>query len=104
MSMMFKRHPGEQRIAESPHAALIWRMAGSTGVHFRWDGDCYLTYGLTRDAWQNDERRWESDTALSSLCRAVREHPKLAGEPVLRYLLFYVAVDYCAPLLERRFK
>ncbi len=86
----------------SKHSAVIWTAARIAGVYFDFREGAWTTHGLTGDARQTDLRRWEADCALQSLGRAIREHEKLAADPLLRWALFYVAVDYVADLLERR--
>lgn len=95
-------HPGDKRLSSSPWSAMLWRAAGAAGVQFAWDGDCYQTYRLTKDARPMDVRRWEAPTALSSLCCAVRSHETLAGDPTYRWLLLHVALAYVAALAEER--
>lgn len=96
------RHKGDVRVGASEWSSLLWRAMALTGVQIEWDSVCYRTYRLTKDARRVDEQRWEAPTALSSLCRAIRLHPALAGDILIRMLLFRVAVDYICAVLDER--
>lgn len=101
-AVYWSQHKGDKRVSASEWSPLLWRSIALTGVQIEWDRDCYRTYRLTKDARRVDEQRWEAPTALSSLSSAVRQHPAMAGDFVIRLLLGRVAVDYiCALLAER---
>lgn len=72
-------------------------------VHWNWDDseECYQTHRWTNDARRRDVRSWPAETALSSFLAAIRGDDRLAGDPMIRLLAFYITVEYLAFALER---
>jgi len=101
-AIYWREHPGNMLIRESKVSPIIWTIARGVGVYFDFRDGAYITFGLTSDARQIDVRRYEADTALSSLCRAVREHEKLCNDPILKWAICYVAFDYTSALWDKR--
>jgi hypothetical protein len=101
-AIYWREDPGVARIRDSGHSPIIWTSARLAGVYFDFRDGAWVTFGLTRDAQNTDIRRWEADTALSSLGRAIREHEKLAVDPLLRLAYLYVTLDYVTALWSKR--
>lgn len=93
--------PALQRIRDSKHASIIWTQGRTVGVYFDYRDGAWVTHGLTSDARVIDLRRYEADSALSGLGRVIREHEKLCDDPLLRWALFYVAMDYLVDLWSK---
>ncbi len=95
------------RVLDCPSVGLLWPATRiNHNLHWRWDDseNCYQTHRWTNDARYADVRSWPAETALSSLLRAVREDDRMAGDPLIRMIAFYVTVEYLTNLVDRRFK
>lgn len=102
-AVYWNRTGGNDRLAAGPSAGLFWTASRVLcDVHWRWADGCYQTHQMTRDAQIKDLRKWPADNALSSLMRAVREDDRISGEPLLRLLGLYIAIEYTTALLVDR--
>lgn len=101
-AVYWREDTGAARIRESKVSPIIWTAARIVGVYFDFREGAWVTYGVTNDARRVNEQRWEADTALASLCRAIREHESLSADPLLRYALLYLAFDYVTALWDQR--
>lgn len=104
-----RNNPSNDRLLSScPSATLLWTASRvNHDVHWRWDDEqkCYQTHRWTTDARLKDVRSWPADgIALSSFLAAVRGDPRLAGDPLIRMIAFYMTTEYLIAALERRYK
>lgn len=97
-AVYWSRHKAKNaRLLDCPTVAVLWPYCRiNFNVHWRWDDseECYQTHRWTSDARYIDVRSWPADTALSSFLRAVREDDRMAGDPMLRMMAFYITLEY----------
>lgn len=85
------------RLLECPTVSTFWTYSRiNCNVHWRWDdsAECYQTHRWTSDARYQDVRSWPAETGLSSFLAAVRGDDRLAGDPMIRLLAFYITLEY----------
>ncbi len=85
------------RLLDCPTVSTFWTYSRiNCNVHWKWDDseECYQTHRWTNDARYHDVRSWPGDTGLSSFLAAVRGDDRLAGDPMIRLLAFYITLEY----------
>ena len=101
-----RNNPQNDRLLSScKTASVFWHHSRiECDVHWRWDDEqkCYQTHRWTSDARYKDVRSWPAGgIALSSFLAAVRGDDRLAGDPMIRLMAFYMTLEYLTAALER---
>lgn len=94
--------PKNGRVVDCPSAMLLFHVCRvNHNLFWDWDREqeCYITHRWTRDGFRSEAEAWPAPTALSSLLRATREDPRMAGDPLINMLAFYITVEYLSGLL-----
>lgn len=100
------QHKSAKRLTEKcPSASLMWTASRVLcDVHWLWDEElrCYKTHQLGYSYNYRGMTEWPATNSLSSLLRAVREDPRLAGEPTIRLIALHIAIEYVGAMVDER--
>lgn len=97
-----RNHDKNARLLDCPSAALLFTACRiNHNLFWDWDAEqeCYITHRWAKDGFRTEQMAWTGPTALSSMLTAVREDPRMADDPLIRMIAFYITVEYLTGLL-----